>query len=44
MCLAELLLLLLGNKSVLDRLTVERDEVLRQSVVARLFANLKSMF
>ena len=41
MRLAELLLLLLGNKSVLDRLAVERDEILRKGVVARLFTNLR---
>ena len=44
MRLAELLLLLLGNKSVLDRLAVERDEILRQVMVARLFTNLKTIF
>ena len=41
MRLAELLLLLFGYKSVFDRLAVERDEILRQVVVTRLFTNLK---
>ena len=44
MRLAELLLLLLGNKSVLDRLAVEGDEIFRQIMVARLFTNLKTIF